>query len=130
MTVSKTAIHTAEAPAAIGPYSQAIRIGNLVFTSGQIPLDPATGQIVSGGIDAQTHRVLKNLGAVLAAAGLDFASVVKTTVFLKDMSHFPVVNAIYAEYFQTKDGFAPARSTVEVARLPKDVLVEIEAIAG
>ncbi len=130
MNASKIAIHTAEAPAAIGPYSQAIRIGNLVFTSGQIALDPVTGQLVSGGIEVQTHRVLQNLGAVLAAAGLDFTSVVKTTVFLKDMNHFPAVNAIYAEYFQAKDGPAPARSTVEVARLPKDVLVEIEAIAG
>lgn len=130
MNASKIAIHTAEAPAAIGPYSQAIRMGNLVFTSGQIALDPETGQLVSGGIEVQTHRVLKNLGAVLDAAGLDFTSVVKTTVFLKDMGHFPVVNAIYAEYFQAKDGPAPARSTVEVARLPKDVLVEIEAIAS
>ncbi|MEO6965004.1 MAG: RidA family protein [Acidobacteriaceae bacterium] len=130
MNSSKTAIHTEEAPAAIGPYSQAIRIGNLVFTSGQIALDPATGQLVSGGIEAQTHRVLKNLGAVLAAAGLEFSSVVKTTVFLKDMNHFPAVNAIYAEYFQTQNGPTPARSTVEVARLPKDVLVEIEAVAG
>ena len=130
MDASKTAIHTTEAPAAIGPYSQAIRIGNLVYTSGQIPLDPATGQLVSGGIEAQTHRVLQNLQAVLAAAGLTLSSVVKTTVFLADMNHFPAVNAIYAEYFQAKDVPAPARSTVEVARLPKDALVEIEVVAA
>lgn len=130
MNEEKTAIHTAEAPAAIGPYSQAIRIGSMVFTSGQVAIDPATGQLVSGGIEAQTHRVLQNLRAVLAAAGLDLSSVVKTTVFLKDMAHFGAMNAIYAEYLQTKNGPAPARSTVEAARLPKDALVEIELIAG
>lgn len=129
MSQEKTAIHTAEAPAAIGPYSQAIRVGNLVFTSGQVAIDPATGQLVAGGIEYQTHRVLKNLQAVLAAAGLDFSRVVKTTVFLKDMAHFAPMNAVYAEYFQTQNGPAPARSTVEVARLPKDALVEIELIA-
>lgn len=128
MSESKAPIHTTDAPAAIGPYSQAIRIGNFVFTSGQVALDPATGQLVSGGIEEQTHRVLKNLQAVLAADGLAFSNVVKTTVFLKDMEHFGAMNTIYAEYFRSH-GTPPARSTVEVARLPKDALVEIEVIA-
>lgn len=130
MSEDKAAIHTAEAPAAIGPYSQAIRIGTLVFTSGQVAIDPATGQLVAGGIEAQTHRVLQNLRAVLTAAGLDLSRVVKTTVFLKDMADFASMNSIYAEYLQTKGSPAPARSTVEVARLPKDALVEIELIAS
>jgi 2-iminobutanoate/2-iminopropanoate deaminase len=129
MSEAKTAIQTAEAPAAIGPYSQAIRVGKFIFTSGQVAIDPATGQLVSGGIEDQTHRVLQNLRAVLAAAGLDFSRVVKTTVFLKSMDHFAAMNSIYAEYLQTHDSPAPARSTVEVARLPKDALVEIELIA-
>jgi 2-iminobutanoate/2-iminopropanoate deaminase len=129
MSEAKTAIQTAHAPAAIGPYSQAIRVGTFVFTSGQVAIDPATGQLVSGGIEDQTHRVLQNLRAVLVAAGLDFSRVVKTTVFLKDMAHFAAMNAIYAEFLQTQDSPAPARSTVEVARLPKDALVEIELIA-
>ncbi len=129
MNESKTAIHTADAPAALGPYSQAIRIGDFVFTSGQVALDPATGQLVPGGIEAQTHRVLQNLQAVLAAAGLSLARAVKTTVFLKDMGHFAAMNTIYAEYFSATNVPAPARSTVEVARLPKDALVEIEVIA-
>lgn len=129
MTPSKAAILTSDAPAAIGPYSQAIRIGEFLFTSGQVALDPANGQLVSGGIEEQTRRVLRNLQAVLAAAGLDFSNVVKTTVFLKDMGHFAAMNAIYAEYFHSGDAPAPARSTVEVARLPKDALVEIEVIA-
>jgi 2-iminobutanoate/2-iminopropanoate deaminase len=129
MSEEKTAIYTAEAPAAIGPYSQAIRIGSMIFTSGQVGIDPSTGQIVAGGIEAQTHQVLQNLQAVLAGAGLDFSRVVKTTVFLKDMAHFAAMNSIYAEYLQTKHGPAPARSTVEVSGLPKDALVEIELIA-
>ena len=129
MSQAKTAIQSGQAPAAIGPYSQAIRIADFIFTSGQVALDPATGQMVSGGIEAQTHRVLKNLEAVLAAAGLDLSRVVKTTVFLKDMNHFAAMNTIYAEYFQKDSVPAPARSTVEVARLPKDALVEIEVIA-
>jgi 2-iminobutanoate/2-iminopropanoate deaminase len=129
MNEAKTAIQTAEAPAAIGPYSQAVRIGNYIFTSGQVAIDPATGQLISGGIEDQTHRVLQNLRAVLAAAGMDFARVVKTTVFLKDMGHFAAMNAIYAEYLQTQNSPSPARSTVEVARLPKDALVEIDMIA-
>ena len=129
MSESKAAIHSAEAPAAIGPYSQAIRIGDFVFTSGQVALDPVTGQLVAGGIEAQTEQVFKNLQAVLAAAGLGISNVVKTTVFLKDMNHFAAMNTIYAEHFQIKGVPAPARSTVEVARLPKDALVEIEVIA-
>jgi 2-iminobutanoate/2-iminopropanoate deaminase len=125
----KTAIATNEAPAAIGPYSQAIRIGDLLFTSGQIALDPATGLVVAGGIVEQTTRVLQNLSAVLAAAGLGVKDVVKTTVFLKNMSEFAAMNEIYAKYLAPEGTVPPARSTVEVARLPKDVLVEIEAIA-
>lgn len=129
MSEVKTVIQSGQAPAAIGPYSQAIRTGDFVFTSGQVALDPATGQLVSGGIEAQTRRVLKNLEAVLAAAGFDLARVVKTTVFLKDMNDFAAMNTVYAESFQKEGIAAPARSTVEVARLPKDALVEIEVIA-
>lgn len=129
MNQEKEAIHTTQAPAALGPYSQAIRIGDFVFTSGQVALDPVTGQIVDGGIEAQTHQVLQNLQAVLHAAGLDLARVVKTTVFLKDMNDFTTMNKVYAEYFQSEAVPAPARSTVEVARLPKDALVEIEVMA-
>lgn len=129
MNQEKEAIHTTQAPAALGPYSQAIRIGDFVFTSGQVALDPATGQLVEGGIEAQTRRVLQNLHAVLQAAGLDLARVVKTTVFLKDMNDFAAMNQAYAEHFQSETVPAPARSTVEVARLPKDALVEIEVIA-
>ena len=126
----KIAVHTNDAPAALGPYTQAIRSGNFVFTSGQIALDPATNLIVSGGIEEQTVRVLENLKAVLQAANTDLARVVKTTVFLKNMQDFAAMNEIYARYFGPEVGVPPARSTVEVARLPKDVLVEIEVIAG
>jgi 2-iminobutanoate/2-iminopropanoate deaminase len=129
MSEAKSAIYSEDAPAALGPYSQAIRMGNFVFTSGQVGLDPASGQIVPGGIEAQTDRVLKNVQAVLTAAGFGLANVVKTTVYLKDMSHFAAMNAVYAEYFEAEGGPAPARSTVEVARLPKDALVEIDVIA-
>lgn len=129
MNESKTAIHSTEAPAPGGPYSQAIRIGNFVFASGQIAFDPETQQLISGGIEAQTHRVLKNLQAVLVAAGLDLSRVVKTTVFLKDISHFAAMNEVYAGYLQREGVPSPARTTVEVARLPKDALVEIEVIA-
>lgn len=122
-------IATSAAPAAIGPYSQAIRSGDLLFTSGQVALDPATGAMVPGGIDAQTTRVFENLQAVLAAAGLTFAHVLKTTVFLKDMGDFAAMNQIYARYLAPAGVTPPARSTVEVARLPKDALVEIELIA-
>ncbi|XEC94989.1 RidA family protein [Paenibacillus tarimensis] len=118
-------VSTSEAPAAIGPYSQAVRIGSLLFTSGQIPLGP-DGQVVAGGIEEQTHQVFRNLQAVLAAGGADFCDVVKATVFIKDMNQFGTVNDIYASYFGEHK---PARSTVEVARLPKDVFVEIELIA-
>lgn len=120
------AISTSEAPAAIGPYSQAIKVGNLLFTSGQIPLD-AEGKLVEGGIEEQTHQVFRNLQAVVAAAGASLSDVVKATVFIKDMEQFAALNAIYASYF---GDHKPARSTVEVARLPKDVLVEIELIVS
>ncbi|GLI10249.1 MULTISPECIES: RidA family protein [Paenibacillus] len=119
-------ISTDRAPAAIGPYSQAIKFGNLLFTSGQIPLNPE-GQIVEGGIAEQTHQVFRNLKAVLEEAGATFESVIKATVFIKDMNQFAEVNEIYATYF---GDHKPARSTVEVARLPKDVFVEIELIAA
>jgi 2-iminobutanoate/2-iminopropanoate deaminase len=129
MSQSKTAISTAYAPAAIGPYSQAIRVGDTLFTSGQIPLDPATGAFVPGGIAEQTRQVLENLKAVLAQAGLDFSHVVKTTVFLKSMGDFAAMNEVYAEYLATPGSVPPARSTVEVAGLPRNALVEIELIA-
>lgn len=120
-----TAIHAENAPKAIGPYSQAIRIGNFLFTSGQIPLD-ASGQMVAGGVREQTHQVFRNLQAVLEAAGVGFEQVVKATVYLKDMDRFGEVNEVYASYF---GDHKPARSTVEVARLPKDAEVEIELVA-
>ena len=123
--MEKTAVYTTNAPAAVGPYSQAIDLGNLVITSGQIPLDPATNLMVEGGIEEQTHRVLKNLQAVLAEAGLTFANVVKTTVFLADINDFAAMNGVYAEYFAQP---YPARSAVQVAALPKGALVEIECI--
>jgi len=125
----KKAVSTKSAPAAIGPYSQAVRIGDFLYTSGQVGLDPATGALIEGGIETQTTRVLENLRAVLEAAGTDFAHVVKTTVFLKNMGDFAAMNAIYGTYFAPEGVVAPARSTIEVARLPKDALVEIEAIA-
>jgi len=114
------------APKAIGPYSQAVVYNGLAYLSGQIPLDPVTGQIVEGDIAAQTERVLENLKAVLEACGSSFEQVLKTTVYIKDMGDFPRVNEIYARYFTVN---SPARATVEVARLPKDVRVEIEAVA-
>ena len=126
---AKTAIATKEAPAAIGPYSQAIRSGDMLFASGQIGLDPATGQLVPGGIAEQTKRVFENIKAVLAEAGLDVAHVVKTTVYLKSMSDFAVVNEIYASFLAPEGVVPPARSTVAVTGLPKDALVEIEVIA-
>ena len=122
----RDAIATPEAPGAIGPYSQAIVAGGFVFVSGQIPLDPATGTLVGGDIAAQTHRVLKNLDAILRAAGVSFNTVVKTTVYLADMSEFAAMNAVYGDYFPAP---APARATVQVARLPRDVKVEIDVIA-
>ncbi len=118
-------IHTSNAPAAIGPYSQAIVTGNLIFTSGQIPLDPATGEVVTGAIEEQTKRICENLKAVLESAGSGLKNVVKTTCFLADMSDFAAFNAVYATYFTEK----PARSCVAVKTLPKNVLAEIEVIA-
>lgn len=120
-------ISTDAAPQAIGPYSQAIVYNGIAYLSGQIPLDPATGQIVAGGIEEQTTRVLDNLGAVLTAAGASFATVLKTTIFVKDMNDFAKVNEIYARYFTANP---PARATVQAAKLPRDVMVEIEAIAA
>ena len=119
-------VKTDKAPAAIGPYSQAVRSGGFLFCSGQIPLDPGTGKMVDGGIEAQTDRVLKNLEAVLAAGGATLAAVVKTTVFLADLADFPAMNAVYGKYFPLDP---PARATVQAARLPAGALVEIEAIA-
>jgi len=123
----KETITTERAPQAIGPYSQAVRHGGLVYTSGQIALDPATGQLAEGGIAQQTARVLENLKGVLEAAGAGLDSVLKTTVFLQDMREFAAMNEVYARYFGENP---PARSTVEVARLPRDARVEIEAIAA
>jgi 2-iminobutanoate/2-iminopropanoate deaminase len=119
-------IATDQAPKAIGPYSQAIRAQGLIFTSGQIPIDPATSQIVAGDVSAQTERVLKNLAAVLQASGSSLEKVARSTVFLKNMGDFAAMNEVYGRYFKQEP---PARSTVEVARLPKDVLVEIDVIA-
>jgi len=124
--MTKQVITTADAPAAIGPYSQAIRVGNLVFTSGQIPLHPQTGDIVGETAAEQVRQVLQNLQAVLQAAGASLQNVVKTTIFLTDLSQFAAVNAVYAEFFPENP---PARSTVQVAALPRGVQVEIEAIA-
>lgn len=124
--MQRQVIHSDRAPKAIGPYSQAIRAGDFIFCAGQTPIDPATGNLVEGGIEEQTRRVLQNLSAVLAAAGTSFDRVVKTTVFLLDMNEFARMNAVYAEFFSTNP---PARSTVQVARLPKDARVEIELIA-
>ncbi|GIV84672.1 MAG: reactive intermediate/imine deaminase [Candidatus Roseilinea sp.] len=123
---NRTVIHTDAAPKAIGPYSQAIVAGGLVFCSGQVPIDPATGELVPGGIEEQTHRSLRNLKAVLEAAGSGLDRVLKTTVFLQNMGDFAAMNAVYATYFPDNP---PARSTVEVARLPRNALVEIECIA-
>jgi len=127
--MSKTVIATSGAPAAIGPYSQAVRVGNLIFTAGQIPIDPDTQHVVASNIEEQTERVLENLKAILEAAGSDLSRVVKTTVFLKDFGDFAAMNSIYAQYLAADGAIPPARSTVEVARLPKDVLIEIEVIA-
>ena len=124
--MKKEVIQTEKAPKAIGPYSQAIQAGNLLFISGQIPLDPATGELVKGEIGQQTARVLDNIKGILESQGLGTEDVVKVTIFLKDMKNFNQVNEVYAEYFPS---FPPARSTVEVARLPRDVEIEIEAIA-
>ena len=126
MADDKKVVKTDAAPGALGPYSQAIVAGGVVYCAGQIPLDPATGQIVTGGIASQTEQVLKNLGAVLKAAGSGLDRAVKTTVFLKDMNDFAAMNEVYAKHF---GALPPARSTVQVARLPRDVAVEIEVVA-
>jgi 2-iminobutanoate/2-iminopropanoate deaminase len=127
MKATKKAIQTSAAPAAIGPYSQAIHAGGLLFVSGQIPLDPVTGQLVGASVEEQTTRVLKNLRAIVEAAGASMADVVKTTIFLKSMDDFAKVNEIYATFFEAP---FPARATVEVSRLPRDVRVEIEAVVN
>ena len=119
-------IETKNAPAAIGPYSQAVRTGNLLFVSGQIPLDPVSGQVIEGGISNQTKQVMTNISAILAAAGTDFGHVVKCSIFLKNLGDFSTVNEIYGSYFKPP---YPARACVEVSKLPRDVLVEIEVIA-
>ena len=124
--MTRQIIHTDSAPKAIGPYSQAVKAGGLVYCSGQIPLNPATMELVQGSVADQTRRVMDNLKAVLDAAGSSLAQVVKTTVFLRDMNDFAEMNAAYGEYFQVEP---PARATVQVARLPKDVAVEIDCVA-
>lgn len=124
--MNKTIIATDKSPAAIGPYSQAVEVNGIVYTSGMIPVIPATGEIVEGGVEEQTKQVFENLKALLAAADSSLDRVFKTTVFIKDMNDFAKINAVYASYF---DGDFPARSCVEVARLPKDVLLEVEVIA-
>jgi len=125
--MKRETVRTEMAPAAIGPYSQAVRVGGFLFCSGQIPLDPATGKLVPGGIAEQTERVLRNLEAVLAAAGGSLSAVVKTTVYLVDLGEFPAMNAVYARFFP---GDPPARATVEVSKLPAGARVEIEAVAA
>ena len=130
MSESRTILATNEAPRAIGPYSQGVRTGSLLFTSGQIALDPETQQVVAGGIAEQTERVFANLKAILEAGGSSFAQVLKATVFLKNFDDFAAVNAIYAEHLAIPGIPPPARSTVEVARLPKDALIEIDLIAA
>ncbi len=119
-------ISTDKAPAAIGPYSQAVKVGNFVYTSGAIPVDPKSGEVVAGGVAEQAQQAIKNLAAVLAGAGTGLEKVIKTTVFIKNMNDFAVINEVYKKFF-TSD--FPARSCVEVARLPKDVLIEIECVA-
>jgi 2-iminobutanoate/2-iminopropanoate deaminase len=127
--MSKTVVSTPLAPKAVGPYSQGIRCGNLVFTAGQAALDPNTQQLISRGIAEQTRRTLENLKAVLEAAGTTLDRVVKANVYLKDMNDFAAMNAVYAEYLVPQGAIAPARTTIEAARLPKDALVEIELVA-
>ena len=123
----KSAITSSDAPSAIGPYSSALRVGPLLFISGQVPVDPATGKMVDGDIATQTSRVLDSVGALLKAGGLDYADVVRTTVFLADMNDFAAMNAVYQSYFSEP---YPARSTVQAARLPRDARIEIDAIAS
>ena len=123
--MNRDIIHTDQAPAAIGPYSQAVRAGQLIFTAGQLGIDPTTGKLVEG-VEAQTHQAMRNLQAILQAAGTDLAYVVKTTIFVADLNDFATINTIYGSYFE---GEPPARSTVQVARLPLDARVEIEMVA-
>ncbi len=127
--MSKHVIATDKAPAAIGPYSQGVRAGNFIFTAGQAGVDPATQQVVAGGITEQTTRTFENLKAILEAGGTSLAQVVMATVFLKDLNDFAAMNAVYSAYFGQAVGPLPARTTVEAARLPKDVLVEIDMVA-
>lgn len=127
--MQRTKIQTSQAPAAIGPYSQAIRCGQFLYASGQVALDPASGELIGTDVQAQTEQVFKNIQAVLAAAGATLEHVVKTTVFLASMSDFQAMNAIYARYFEGPDRLPPARSTVAVAELPRKALVEIECVA-
>ena len=124
--MARQVVDTDSAPKAIGPYSQAIKVGNLIFTSGQIAIDPEKNELISAGIQEQTRRVLENLKAVLETAGSSLENVVKTTVYLSDMNEFSAMNEVYAQFFESTK---PARATVEVSRLPKDVKVEIDAIA-
>lgn len=124
--MSKTVVYSKEAPEPIGPYSQAIQVGNMLFVSGQVPIQPSTGTVVTGDIQKETEQVMLNLDAILKAAGMSFSNVVKCTIFLKDMGTFPKVNETYGKYFTE---MPPARETVEVSRLPKDVNVEISCIA-
>jgi 2-iminobutanoate/2-iminopropanoate deaminase len=127
--MARLIITTDGAPAAIGPYAQGIRVGNLIFTAGQGGLDPITGQVVAGGIKEQTERTIANLKAVLEAGGSSLGQVVKATVFLKDINDFAAMNAVYASFFEGDSDTLPARTTVEVARLPRNLLVEIEVVA-
>ncbi|MGC9223381.1 MAG: RidA family protein [Terracidiphilus sp.] len=127
--MTRSLITTDGAPAAIGPYAQGVRVGNLIFTAGQGGLDPVTGQVVSGGIKEQTERAIENLKAVLEAGGSSLGQAVKTTVYLKDINDFAAMNSVYASYFGSDSDSLPARTTVEVARLPRNLLVEIEVIA-
>jgi 2-iminobutanoate/2-iminopropanoate deaminase len=127
--MSKTVIATDKAPAAIGPYSQGMRTGNLIFTAGQIPLDPATQQVVAGGITEQTTQVLENLKAVLEAAGSSLERVVKATVFLTSLDNFAAMNEVYTKYLGNLAAPPPARTTIEISRLPRNVLIEIEFVA-
>jgi 2-iminobutanoate/2-iminopropanoate deaminase len=127
--MSKAVIATGKAPAAIGPYSQGVRTGNLIFTAGQIALDPVTQQVVEGGITEQTARVFENLKNILEAGGSELDRVVKATVYLKDFNDFAAMNAVYGKYLAAGGEAPPARTTVEVSRLPKDVLVEIDLVA-
>ena len=124
----KQIIHTQDAPAPIGPYNQAVRMGNTVYTSGQIAIDPKTGALVGGSISEETHQVMRNMQAVLKAAGLNFSQVLKSTIFITDMDDFGAINEVYGSYFDADT--APARETVQVARLPKNVRVEISMIAA